>query len=85
MATPLDGVDVVLADLDGVVEEIVTAEIDSWPIGREFPIHARMQAITLEVILRAVFGVAEGPRLDRLRGMLANLLAAPAEIAIRTF
>jgi cytochrome P450 len=59
---------------EGIVEEIVTAEIDSWPIGREFPIHERMQAVTLEVILRAVFGVAEGPRLDALRGMLGNLL-----------
>jgi cytochrome P450 len=59
---------------EGIVEEIVGAEIDSWPLGREFPIHARMQAVTLEVILRAVFGVTEGPRLDRLRGMLGNLL-----------
>jgi cytochrome P450 len=59
---------------EAIVEEIVSAEIDSWPLGREFPIHARMQAVTLEVILRAVFGVAEGPRLDRLRGMLGNLL-----------
>src|ERR1700760_794365 len=59
---------------EGVVGEIVTAEIDSWPLGREFPIHGRMQAVTLEVILRAVFGVAEGPRLDALRGMLGNLL-----------
>ncbi|MFT3866601.1 MAG: cytochrome P450 [Solirubrobacterales bacterium] len=60
---------------EAVVEEIVTAEIDSWPLGREFPIHARMQAVTLEVILRAVFGVAEGPRLDRLRVLLRDLLA----------
>ena len=59
---------------EGVVGEIVTAEIDSWPLGREFPIHARMQAVTLEVILRAVFGVAEGPRLDRLREQLRDLL-----------
>jgi cytochrome P450 len=59
---------------EGIVEEIVTAEIDSWPLHREFPIHERMQAVTLEVILRAVFGVAEGPRLDALRGMLGNLL-----------
>jgi cytochrome P450 family 135 len=59
---------------EGVVEEIVTAEIDSWPLGREFPIHARMQAVTLEVILRAVFGVSEGPRLDRLRLLLRDLL-----------
>ncbi len=60
---------------EGVVGDIVTAEVDSWPLGREFPIHARMQAVTLEVILRAVFGVAEGPRLDRLRVLLRDLLA----------
>ena len=60
------------------VREIVTAEIDAWPLERPFPIHARMQAVTLEVILRAVFGVAEGPRLDRLRGMLGNVLAETA-------
>src|ERR1700710_2617791 len=59
---------------ESVVEEIVTAEIDSWPLGREFPIHGRMQAVTLEVILRAVFGVSEGPRLDRLRLLLRDLL-----------
>jgi cytochrome P450 len=60
---------------EAVVGEIVTAEIDSWQLGREFPIHARVQAVTLEVILRAVFGVAEGPRLDRLRLLLRDLLA----------
>jgi cytochrome P450 family 135 len=59
---------------EAVVEEIVTAEIDSWQLGRPFPIHARMQAVTLEVILRAVFGLAEGPRLDRLRLLLRDLL-----------
>ncbi|HEY2477931.1 MAG TPA: cytochrome P450 [Solirubrobacterales bacterium] len=60
---------------EAVVGEIVAAEIDSWQLGREFPIHARMQAVMLEVILRAVFGVAEGPRLDRLRLLLRDLLA----------
>ena len=57
---------------EAVLDEIVSAEIDSWPLDSEFPIHTRMQAITLEVILRVVFGVADGPRLERLRGMLAN-------------
>jgi cytochrome P450 len=61
-----------------VVEEIVSAEIDSWPLEAEFPIHSRMQAVTLEVILRAVFGVAEGPRLERLRTMLAKVLTDTA-------
>ena len=58
--------------------EIVAAEIDSWPLHAEFPIHPRMQAVTLEAILRVVFGVAEGPRLDRLRGMLSNVLTETA-------
>lgn len=60
------------------MNEIVAAEIDSWPLHREFPIHARMQAVTLEVILRVVFGVSTGPRLDRLRGMLSTVLAETA-------
>jgi cytochrome P450 len=63
---------------EAVVEEAVGAEIDSWPLDREFPIHTRMQAVTLEVILRAVFGVSEGPRLERLRGMLATVLTETA-------
>lgn len=63
---------------EAVVDEIVGAEIDSWPLDREFPIHTRMQAVTLEVILRVVFGVSEGPRLERLRGMLANVLQETA-------
>jgi cytochrome P450 len=61
-----------------LVEEIVDAEIDSWPLGERFPIHPRMQAVTLEVILRVVFGVADGPRLARLRGLLTGVLEATA-------
>jgi cytochrome P450 family 135 len=63
---------------EATVSEIVEAEIDSWPLGEEFPIHTRMQAVTLEVILRVVFGVSSGPRLDRLRGMLATVLQETA-------
>ena len=61
-----------------LVEEIVDREIDSWPIGEEFPIHPRMQAITLEVILKVVFGVADGPRFERLRTVLTQVLEETA-------
>lgn len=64
---------------EATMNEVVEAEIDSWPLEREFAIHPRMQAVTLEVILRAVFGVSEGPRLDRLRGMLSNVLQETAK------
>src|SRR5689334_19921159 len=60
------------------MNEIVAAEIDSWPLNAEFPIHARMQAVTLEVILRVVFGVSSGPRLDRLRKTLSTVLQETA-------
>jgi cytochrome P450 len=61
-----------------LVEEIVDAEIDSWSLGERFAIHPRMQAITLEVILRVVFGIAEGPRLERLRVVLTKVLEETA-------
>ena len=63
---------------ESVLDEIVSEEIDSWPLNSEFPIHSRMQAITLEAILRIVFGVAEGSRLERLRGVLSNVLTETA-------
>ena len=61
-----------------LVEEIVDREIDSWPLGDEFAIHPRMQAITLEVILKVVFGVADGPRFERLRSVLTRVLEETA-------
>src|SRR3954452_13005154 len=39
------------------VREVTEREIARWPTDRPFPVHPSMQAITLEVILRAVFGV----------------------------
>jgi cytochrome P450 family 135 len=60
------------------VTEIIDAEIDSWPLGEEFAIHPHMQAMTLEVILRVVFGVAEGPRLEQLRVVLTKVLEETA-------
>ncbi|HEY4778721.1 MAG TPA: cytochrome P450, partial [Solirubrobacterales bacterium] len=63
---------------EAILDEIVDEEIDSWSLDTEFPIHSRMQAITLEAILRIVFGVADGPRLERLREMLATVLTETA-------
>ncbi len=61
-----------------LVEEIVDREIDSWPLDEEFAIHPHMQAITLEVILKVVFGVADGPRFERLRSVLTRVLEETA-------
>ncbi len=53
---------------------IAAEEIERWPLGEPYPLRPRMQAMTLEIILRAVFGVADGPRLGALRRELRRLL-----------
>jgi cytochrome P450 len=50
------------------------AEIERWPRGEPYRLRPRMQAVTLEIILRAVFGLVEGERLERLRRELRRLL-----------
>lgn len=56
------------------VEQITAAEVATWPTGRAFPLRPRMQEITFEVILRAVIGVSDPNRLERLRELLPKLL-----------
>jgi cytochrome P450 len=63
-----------------VMSQVAAAEIDRWPTDRPMRMRPRMQAMTLEIILRAVFGVGEGERLARLRDELRgtlNLLGNP--------
>jgi cytochrome P450 family 135 len=57
------------------IEEITKAEVATWPAGKPFAISPRMQAITFEVILRAVIGVSDPDRLARLRELLPQLLS----------
>ncbi len=52
------------------------AEVERWAVGVQFPIHPRMQAIALEVIMRAVIGVRDERRLERLRPLLARVAGA---------
>ncbi len=56
------------------IAEATEQEIASWPLGEEFQLHPRMQAITLEVILRAVFGVEDEHRREELRVLLLELV-----------
>jgi cytochrome P450 len=56
-----------------VMAEATAREVESWPLGRAFPLRPRMQAITLEVILRAVFGVRDGRRMNLFRERIPRL------------
>ncbi|MCW2992253.1 MAG: cytochrome [Solirubrobacterales bacterium] len=57
-----------------VVGEIADAEIARWPHGTPIGLHERMQAITLEVILRAVIGVEDRARLEVLRVAMRRIV-----------
>ncbi|MGD1914509.1 MAG: cytochrome P450 [Rivularia sp. (in: cyanobacteria)] len=57
-----------------IICEISRQVSAQWQTGKPFDIRESMQEITLSVILRAVFGLDEGSRLDELRQMIASLL-----------
>ncbi len=57
-----------------LMREVAAAEIETWPRGTPYRLRPRMQAITLEIILRAVFGVTQGDRVELLGGELRGLL-----------
>ena len=60
--------------LTALMQDITEREIAGWPRDEAVELHPRLQALTLEIILRAVFGLAPGPRLDRLRANLTEML-----------
>jgi cytochrome P450 len=61
--------------LVGVMTELTEREVRAWPVGEPLALHPRLQRLTLEIILRAVFGLDRGPRLDALREALTEVLS----------
>jgi cytochrome P450 len=58
-----------------LVVDVTIADMARWPVGRPFALHERTRAITLEVILRAVFGARTEEELRPLRAALGLFLA----------
>lgn len=56
-----------LREYQSLVTDVARAEIARWRPGAEFRSLDRMNALTLEVILRVVFGVTDEARLAQLR------------------
>ncbi|MEA2159191.1 MAG: hypothetical protein QOD66_1571, partial [Solirubrobacteraceae bacterium] len=61
--------------LTGLMTELTERETDSWPQDEAVRLHPRLQRLTLEIILRAVFGLEQGVQLDELRDALTGVLA----------
>jgi cytochrome P450 len=60
--------------LSELVAEVAEREVESWPRGTPISLHPRLQGLTLEIILRAVFGLDPGPRLEAIRTRLTEIL-----------
>jgi cytochrome P450 len=64
-----------MARLSDLMAEVAEREVVSWPRDRQLELQPQMQRLTLEIILRAVFGLDPGERLNALRERLSELLA----------
>jgi cytochrome P450 len=56
-----------------MMADVTRRELASWPVGEPFELWPRLQEITLEAIMRVVFGPVETDRLERLRHFLRRL------------
>jgi cytochrome P450 len=61
--------------LTGLMTELTERELDGWPLEQPVTLHPRLQRLTLEIILRAVFGLEQGHALDDLHDTLTEWLA----------
>jgi len=61
------------------------AEIAGWPAGEPIATRPAMQRITLEIVMRAIFGVTGGGGIARMRGALTSMLdwtTAPSRVLL---
>ena len=68
---------------EDTVRAVVAEDVETWPAGEPFALHPHMQKVTLEVILRAVFGVTDPGRRAALGGHLAGLLTDTASAGLQ--
>jgi cytochrome P450 len=57
-----------------VIRDVAEREIAGWTPGRQLVLRERMRALTFEVICRAVFGVTQLERVERLREKLVAVI-----------
>ena len=58
-----------------VMRDVTERAVATWPIGRPFPLMRETQTITLDVIVRTVFGMTDGAAMAPLRDRLRRFVA----------
>jgi cytochrome P450 len=66
---------------EGLIESETLGEIAGWPEGQEFPVSESMMRITLNTILRGVFG-AEGAEFDALRALMPKMIKLGSRLVL---
>jgi cytochrome P450 len=71
-----------------LMREIAEGDIATWPRGVPFRLHTHTQDVTLTIIVRAVFGVTEPARSERMKAALKEFIewgTSPRQIAYLSF
>jgi cytochrome P450 family 135 len=74
-----------MADYGEMMSDVARREIAGWPMDQPFALWPRMQAISLEVVVRATFGEIDRERFERLREhlvALTNWINDPRRLAL---
>jgi cytochrome P450 len=64
-----------------MINQAAEREIDRWPLNEAFPLAPAMQAITLDVIMSGVFGIAGAPRAGTPEHRLRQAIRRAAAIS----
>jgi cytochrome P450 family 135 len=67
------------------IREITERDMETWPVGKPFMLRAHTQRITLDVILRAVFGVRDDERFKRARVLVDRFARRAHPIVLYRF
>jgi cytochrome P450 len=63
-----------LQRLSALIDEFCEREVSGWPLAEPLALHPRLQRVTLDIILRVVFGLEQGDQLEAVRDALTTLL-----------
>ncbi|WP_436500815.1 cytochrome P450 [Actinokineospora sp. HUAS TT18] len=57
-----------------MMTELAEKSAKTWPVDRPFAVHPLMNDLTLDIILRVVFGMTDGERLRALRPLITKVV-----------
>jgi cytochrome P450 family 135 len=67
------------------IRAITEREMETWPVGTRFSLRSHTQRITLDVILRAVFGVRDDERFKRAQALVDRFARRAHPIVLYRF